>query len=208
MADFGRYSFYGNCSENTYPYITDKTFEPYVKEIINENNKKIIKYISDSKSYEEYGNARSISITAELMGEKVHISVEILDKQPTLYVEGGYICFNLNESFDEIRIEKTGVMINPEKDIVNGANSALFAVDRYVFANGIIIKPVHSPLVCFGEPKIYRKNTGEFIKPKNGKVYFNLFNNMWATGCPQWIKGDFCFEFYILFEETEDDSAY
>jgi hypothetical protein len=46
--------------------------------------------------------------------------------------------------------------------------------------------------------KYNRNNTGKFILPENGKIFFNTFNNMWATGCPQWISGSYHLEFYIL----------
>ena len=89
--------------------------------------------------------------------------------------------------------------IDPQKDLVKGANSAFFGVDSYVVADNVRIEPIHTPLVCFGEPKVYRNNTQEFKLPKNGKIYFNLFNNMWGTGSPQWLQGNYRFEFDIIF---------
>lgn len=114
-----------------------------------------------------------------------------------MLVEGGYLCFDLGEAIKNISIYKSDVKINPETDIVSGANTALFAVTPSITVNETSIMPIHSALVCFGEPKIYRNNIEKFCMPQNGKVFFNLFNNIWASGNPQWIVGSYHFEFFI-----------
>lgn len=114
-----------------------------------------------------------------------------------MLVEGGYLCFDLGEAIKNISIYKSDVKTNPETDIVSGANTALFAVTPSITVNETSIMPIHSALVCFGEPKIYRNNIKKFCMPQNGKVFFNLFNNIWASGNPQWIVGSYHFEFFI-----------
>ncbi len=194
MADFGRYQLNGT---NTYPEVNDQNFTPTVNNFAQKADSISISYSTDSESFGTYGNAEQITITASLDGNRVLVSIDLKNKQPTMYVEGGYICFELDEKIQNISICKSGVEINPETDIVSGANSALFAVNPYVKINDLSISPIHSPLVCFGEPKIYRNNIEKFRMPQNGKTFFNLFNNMWASGSPQWISGNFHFEFYI-----------
>ena len=196
LADFGRYQMNGT---NTYPDISDKTFLPSVTAITDNGDCICVEYRTDDESHNVYGNAERITISAKAMGDRVLVSVDILNKQPTLYVEGGYVYFHLEDGFEDIVICKSGVEINPERDIVSRANSALFATE-YVKAGGFRLESIHAPLTCFGEPKIYRSNTGKFILPENGKIFFNTFNNMWATGCPQWISGSYHLEFYILSE--------
>lgn len=193
LADFGRYKLDGS---NTYPDLGDKLFVPFVKEVNGDNEYLSVVYSADKESFSVYGNAEQINIFAQNMGDRILISVDILNKQPTLYVEGGYVCFEINEKLNDVSICKSGVEINPEEDIVLGANSALFATE-YVKANGFCIENIHTPLICFGEPKIYRNNICKFVMPQNGRIFFNLFNNMWATGSPQWTKGNYHFEFYI-----------
>ena len=193
LADFGRYKMDGT---NTYPDVEDMRFAPTLC-----NKKKGVQrasatYRGNADSFALYGDAEEIRIRAVREGEGVRITVSLKNKQPTLYAEGGYLCFDLGEAPTALTLCKSGVEIDPALDIVPKANSALFAVN-YVRADGVEIRPIHSPLVCFGEPKIYRCNTAPFRFPENGKVYCNLFNNMWATGCPQWIQGDFTYEFFL-----------
>lgn len=194
LADFGRYQLDGT---NTYPSVNDQCFEPIMTKIVHQTNSISVSYLPDNKSFNEYGNVEQITITATLEGNRVLVSLDLKNKQPTMYVEGGYLCFELDEKIQNISIFKSGVEINPETDIVQGANTALFAVNPSVKINNVYISPIHSPLVCFGEPKIYRNNIQPFQMPQNGKIYFNLFNNMWASGSPQWICGSYHFDFYI-----------
>ena len=194
LADFGRYQLDGT---NTYPNVKNQTFTPTVKEIDEHSSSIAVTYTPDNKSFQEYGNAEQITIKATLSGDRIHVSIYLKNKQPTMYVEGGYLCFEFGESIKNIALYKSGVKINPGTDIVSGANTALFAVNPSITVNEISITPMHTPLVCFGEPKIYRNNTQKFRMPQNGKVFFNLFNNMWASGSPQWIAGSYHFEFFI-----------
>ena len=193
LADFGRYKMDGT---NTYPEVCDMRFSPFPAKVLMRTDSASVSYHGNEESYAAYGDAEAITIRAKAEGDCVRVSIHIKDKQPTLYAEGGYLCFDLGERLEQIRITKSGVEINPEEDIVSRANSALFATSC-VKANGVSIQPIHSPLVCFGEPRIYRNNIKPFEMPENGKIFFNLFNNMWATGCPQWIRGCFSYEFIV-----------
>ena len=193
LADFGRYKMDGT---NTYPDACDMRFSPVLYSTKQSTGKASATYRGNADAFALYGDAEEIRIRAVREGDGVRVTVSLKNKQPTLYAEGGYLCFDLGEVLSELTLVKSGVEIDPTRDIVPKANSALFAVNC-VRTNGIEIRPIHSPLVCFGEPKIYRCNIAPFHLPENGKIYFNLFNNMWATGCPQWIQGDFTYEFFI-----------
>ena len=122
---------------------------------------------------------------------------EICEKEPTTYIEGGHFILNFEKPFEEIIVQKSGIEINPDTDVVLGANRGLFAVDEYVKVNGIKVNPMHTPLVSFGESKIYRCCCGDYKQSKTPKVVFNLFNNMWGTGNPQWITGSYKFDFCL-----------
>lgn len=93
-----------------------------------------------------------------------------------------------------LRVQKCGVEVDPERDIVEGASSQLYCVEK-VFYNQNELIPVHAPLASFGESKLYRFLCGKFEKPSDGKVYFMLFGNMIGTGSPQWLCGDYKAEF-------------
>ena len=94
-------------------------------------------------------------------------------------------------------MQKSGVEINPDVDVVKGANRGIFAVDEFVKVNNVTINPFHTPLVSFGESKIYRCCCNDYKQSKTPKVVFNLFNNMWGTGSPQWVTGSYKFEFCL-----------
>ncbi len=196
LADFGRYRMDG---VNTYPDVENMTFKPILKNMKKDGSTVCAEYVTDKKSHFEYGNCMGLCVKAEQIGEKVKITLIINNKQPTLYVEGGYVCFDINEKLTDLTVNKSGVDITPSSDVVKGANTAFFGVDKYVKVNGVTIEPVHTRLVCFGEPKVYRNNTKAFEEPDNGKVLFNIYNNMWATGSPQWVTGSFKFEYYLSF---------
>lgn len=194
LADFGRYKMDGI---NTYPNVKDQAFSLIVKKNSQLSSTISVTYTPDEQSFKTYGNAEQITITATIQENRVHVSIDLENKQPTMFVEAGYLCFELDEKIEKISICKSGVSIDPKTDIVSGANTALFAVSPSVTVNEITFTPIHTPLVCFGEPKIYKNNIENFRIPKNGKVFFNLFNNMWASGSPQWTIGNYHFTFFI-----------
>ena len=202
LCDFGRYAPDGT---NTYPPIADRQFSPSLITQLADENGITLLFNSDAESVNHFGNARQIRFTATAEDKKIHLLVEILDKQPTMYADAGHICFDIGERIREISIRKSGVAVNPKTDIVRGANTALFAVDGQISVNGVCFAPVHTPLVSFGESKIYRFNAGPYVAPQNGKVLFNTFNNMWGTGAPQWVKGSFTYDYYICLESDRQE---
>ena len=155
-------------------------------------------YTVAEKSLEEYGNCKAIKIKAMVLDKQLKVCVELKDKEPTTYIEGGHFIMTFEKPFENIIVHKSGTDINPDTDVVLGANRGLFAVDEYVKVNGVTINPLHTPLVSFGESKIYRCCCHDYKQSKTPKVVFNLFNTMWGTGNPQWITGsDYKFEFLI-----------
>ncbi len=198
--DFGRYyrdPIKPETAVNSYPRIDDRTFVSKLKRESETETELTATAESVAESYEKYGNAKKLKVTAQVKGRKVSISVEAITKEPTMYAESGNITLTLNEPLRDILICKSGIEINPETDIVKGANTKLFAIDRYVKTNGIKIESRQTPLVSFGGNAIYEPNILPFKLPETPSVVFNLFNNMWGTGAPQWISGSFKAEYTI-----------
>lgn len=189
IEDFGRKN-YPDIEDEEYGLILSET--KITKEVVSAG------YSVPEESVREYGNAQKIIITASAEGEKLLISVEIQQKEPTMYIEGGHLVMNFEREFENVIVQKCGLEINPDTDVVKGANRGLFATDEYIKINDMKINPVHTPLVSFGESKIYRFCCGDFKQSKTPKVFFNLFNNMWGTGNPQWITGNYKFDFEIV----------
>ena len=188
IEDFGR---------KAYPDVDDAKFGLILSDVDITDSFIEAKYTTPEKSVAEYGNSGDIKIKAGITGKQLSVSIEICEKEPTTYIEGGHFILNFEKPFEEIVVQKSGIEINPDTDVVLGANRGLFAVDEYVKVNGIKVNPLHTPLVSFGESKIYRCCCGDYKQSKTPKVVFNLFNNMWGTGNPQWITGSYKFDFCL-----------
>jgi alpha-mannosidase len=87
---------------------------------------------------------------------------------------------------------------------VRGANRTLWAMDEYARIGNVKLQSIDAPLVSFCRNPILRW-------AGNGKERYaplfavNLFNNQWGTNFPQWIEGDFDFEF-VLSETDEKEN--
>jgi hypothetical protein len=189
IEDFGR---------KLYPEVDDAEFGLILSDVNISEEFVEAKYTTPEESVEEYGNSNEIKIKARVVERELFVSIEICKKEPTTYIEGGHFIFNFEKPFEEIIVQKSGIEINPDTDVVLGANRGIFAVDEYVKVNGIKVNPLHTPLVSFGESKIYRCCCKDYNQSKTPKVVFNLFNNMWGTGNPQWISGNYKFTFCLM----------
>jgi hypothetical protein len=189
IEDFGR---------KLYPEVDDAEFGLILSDVNISEEFVEAKYTTPEESVKEYGNSNEIKIKARVVERELFVSIEICKKEPTTYIEGGHFIFNFEKPFEEIIVQKSGIEINPDTDVVLGANRGIFAVDEYVKVNGIKVNPLHTPLVSFGESKIYRCCCKDYKQSKTPKVVFNLFNNMWGTGNPQWISGNYKFTFCLM----------
>ncbi len=189
IEDFGR---------KLYPEVDDAEFGLILSDVNISEEFVEAKYTTPEESVKEYGNSNEIKIKARVVERELFVSIEICKKEPTTYIEGGHFIFNFEKPFEEIIVQKSGIEINPDTDVVLGANRGIFAVDEYVKVNGIKVNPLHTPLVSFGESKIYRCCCKDYKQSKTPKVVFNLFNNMWGTGTPQWISGNYKFTFCLM----------
>ena len=162
-------------------------------------------YRSPEASYENFGNSEEIVFRAERMKNgAVIVSICLKNKRPTLFAESGYFFVNLGAVADEIAIERCGIEVDPRKDVIKGANFGLHAVGEFVRCDDVVIRPLTSCLVSFGEDKIFRCECESFKEPENGKIVFNLFNNMFGTGSPQWLDGELEYCFVIEAAEKND----
>jgi len=184
-----------------YPWVKDKTYqaEDTRIEISNSHGLGSVEVIwkMPSESVEKYGNAPEVRMKIE-MGEDseyVDIQYSIRGKEETPFVESGHFIFPLNAEAPRYAIQKMGAVIDPEKDIQYGANTSLYCCDRWVNVSdgdhSIAFFPKDTPLLSIGENRVYIYSKD--YKPKKPVLYWNAFNNQWATNFPQWIGGDFGF---------------
>ena len=177
----------------------NQTFFPEFKEFeFSELGVKAI-FVNSEKSVEEYGNAECIEVIYRLLGNKLNIVLNVRDKQVTPIIEGGHFVLDFGR-YNSIALNKVGGLVDPTCEIASDANHANYCVENYVNiskeSGGVTLVTHDAPLVALGSPKIY-----DFLpeyKKEKGRVYVNLFNNMWGTNFPQWMGGDYSYEFDII----------
>ncbi len=155
-------------------------------------------YVTPQESYAAYGNAEQVRFFATVCRGKVHLRVVLKNKHASPVVEGGNLFIATNLAGSEYRVKKIDRVLDPETDIVEGANAKFFCVSDMVSIDGVCVDPVDSPLVSFGESAVYRYQAAKFRKPARADFVFNLFNNQWGTNFPQWSEADVLIYDYII----------
>lgn len=157
--------------------------------------------IRDS-SVEEFGNAASLETQIMLYENEPYIdlSIRLISKQETPYIEAGHIVMPFNLKNHEVRINKLGSVINPLTDFVKDANHGLYCcenwVDLFDGECGMALIPFDMPLFSMGDQSIYKYQREP--SPKPPVLFFNLFNNSWGTNFPQWIGGGLSFRYRLI----------
>lgn len=156
----------------------------------------------------EYGNAERISFVLSIsdMDDFVDLSISLENKQPCAFPESASLSLPFSMENCEIEINKIGSVLDPLKDFQKDANHALYCCENWVTLSGekagMLVVPLDSPL--FG---IQSKGIYEFQSQRNeisSHLYFDLFNTQWGTNFPQWIKGNFSWQFrFIPLNNTE-----
>ena len=148
------------------------------------------------ESVEEYGNFRAVILNVSYTRNGLRLIFHGDGKEATPIVEAGNLSIDLNRKGSVFAVRQAGQTVNVKKDIVRGANHCLWAVDECAAIDGTVLHTYDAPLVSFGGNGIckYRKTPSRSDK---ARFTVNLFNNLWGTNFPQWIEGDFSFEFLI-----------
>lgn len=186
--------------KDNYPECPHRTFRPACEKIEAEGYSLILHYSSPAAA--PYGDGRRIRITISLPpeGDELFVRTELMGKEATPYVESGSFCLPLAEDAPRYRFNKNGDLIDPARDIVPCANHALYCLESFACAEngreGLCVVSHDAPLCAIGETGIYSyRKEYEAHAPI---LYFNLFNNMWGTNFPQWIQGNFTWDFTLF----------
>jgi len=139
-------------------------------------------------SYTLYENEPYIEITVGLDGKK-----------PVPNPEAGWVAFPFALDKPEYRLLRTGGIVDPQRDLVNGANHDFYflntAMAMYDKSGGIGLNCPHTPGVSIDRPGI-----GVYSKTRtltSGTVLSNLYNNGWGTNFTEWIEGSHAAKFYV-----------
>jgi hypothetical protein len=138
---------------------------------------------------------------------ELHVRLELFGKRPTFAAEAGYAFFPFSGEKPSILINRIAHQLDPRRELAGRVNAAHMAVGRGVRIQhthaGMNFYPLHTPLVSFGRPGLYRFD--ENGKHESGVLYATLFNNGWGTNFAQWQKGDFAFDFVL--QPTGNDAG-
>jgi alpha-mannosidase len=122
----------------------------------------------------------------------IELDYQVEGKEATPLAESTVIPFPLNLRRPTFRLGQTGSVIDPARDIVEGANRNLWCAD-WIYATddrvGLSLYAVDMPLISVGSTGIYRFNPGRV--PNEPVIYAHLSNTQWGTNFPQWLEGGF-----------------
>lgn len=154
------------------------------------------------KSITEFGNAKKLQTDITLYDDLPYIDLEykLFSKQETPFIESGHIIFPVNLYKPEISINKLGSVIDPSNGVVRKGNNFLYCAENWVDLsdgkNGIAVIAYDAPLFSIGNSVIYKYF--ETYLENEPVLFFNIFNNQWATNFPQWMGGDYSFKYRLI----------
>jgi hypothetical protein len=136
--------------------------------------------------------ASSLRVTLQNDKPFVDMELTIKDKAKNNWPEADWFCFPFKVNSPEFTVGRSLGMMDPSKDIMEGANKDLYAVGTGVTitgkdGSGIAFCPFDHPLISLDRPGIW-KFTKDFI-PKKPVIYLNLYNNQWNTNYRYWYAG-------------------
>lgn len=190
--------------KDNYPECDHRTVIPTLERWEIKEDRLFLIY-GNRRDEDTYGNARQVTLAFRLGEEQVELEVQLKAKDASPYTESGSLVMNLPMNYPVYGINKNGYVLNPETDIADWGNHALYCLENFVTAGdradsgqkrNVCVVTADAPLVALGETGIYRFR--KKYKAKQPALYFNLFNNMWGTNFPQWMEGDFSFRFLIF----------
>jgi hypothetical protein len=128
------------------------------------------------------------------------LEYRIEGKVATPLAESAVVPLPLNLAKAAYRLGQVGSVIDPARDIVEGANRSLWCVDGWLDATddrlGLAVIPLDMPLVSVGTTGIYSFDPARV--PTGSVVYSHMFNTQWGTNFPQWLEGEFRFRIRLF----------
>ncbi len=134
------------------------------------------------------------SLRVILQNDEPFIDMELIikDKAKDNWPEADWFCFPFKINSPEFTVGRSLGMMDPSKDIMEGADKDLYAVGTGVTiagkdGSGIAFCPFDHSLISLDRPGIW-KFTKDFISRKP-VIYLNLYNNQWNTNYRYWYPG-------------------
>jgi len=197
-----------------YPETAHGTFVPRVKDVqlCREGALTHLTFslAGDAESAEKYGDAKSIKLQLTFYNDTpdIDIALTLLEKQETPFVESGSILFPFALNNPEVLLNTMGHTMNLAKDVVDDGNHVLYSMDNRVALadaqHAAMLYSKDSHLLGVGDTGLVRyRRTYNFPTPT---LYCSLFNNTYGTNFPQWMSGDFSYQYRLSLGASTDYS--
>ncbi len=141
---------------------------------------------------------QEVSIRISL-GTFIELEYTITGKKATPLAESTIVPFPIQLPKATFRLGQVGSVIDPARDIVEGANRNLWCADWVDVSDdrsGMAVRMVSMPLVSIGDTGIYKFEPERV--PTIPIVYAHLSNTQWGTNFQQWHRGDFAFTVILM----------
>ncbi len=89
----------------------------------------------NDRDEDTYGNAGQVTLAFRLGESQVELEVRLKDKAASPYTESGSLVLNLPMDYPVYGINKNGYVLNPETDIADWGNHALYCLENFVTAS-------------------------------------------------------------------------
>ena len=156
------------------------------------DNQAVITMEIKGEAHELYGSPKNFAAILEFQNDRIHVDFAWWDKPATRVAEAIWLGFCVKSN--DIKLHKLGELINPH-EVAEYGNRALHAVEYGIYAGDITIETIDAPLVAPGIPSLL--NFGNSQPDLSKGVYFNLYNNVWATNFRMWYEEDARFSFVV-----------
>lgn len=138
------------------------------------------------------------TITLADKGKVIYFDDEV-EKTATLRKEGVYFAFPFSVERPAVEYQGATAWVNPETDMLPGANRQWFATQGGVWIKGTDTNvgwvSVDAPLITLGD--INRGLWPKSIKVLNGSLFSYVMNNYWYTDTPAQQGGHFRFRYAL-----------
>lgn len=173
--------------------------------------------------YKHMGNSIRASVfgeIAELEGHDYILNFTLYDNLPYVEVtwgadgkkpdsrpEAGWLAWSFNIKKPEYRLQRTGGIVNPQKDYIKNTNHDFYFLNTSMamFDNsgsGVALNCPEAPGISIDEPGLFSYSKTKELK--TGHVFSNLYNTQWGTNFTEWIEGSFSSKFYIWSYKSYD----
>ncbi|MBN8460039.1 MAG: hypothetical protein J0M04_19605 [Verrucomicrobia bacterium] len=137
-------------------------------------------------------HATRLRITIYQKFPVIDMEVFIDNKPPTARPEAGWICLPFAIDKPAFRLGRLGGIADPATDFVRASNRHLISLESGLTVTGpdgrgVGICSADSPVVSLGKPGAWEFSRD--FTPQRSQVFIHLYNNMWSTNFPMWIKG-------------------